>query len=669
MSRWQVWLVAIGLLATTEVRSQTTSDSIAFDAEAERTFVQAMRALQAGESDSAVALFQEHLRRFPRGHRWTGAMIMEAKALYQSDRPRESIRLLRDLLDIVPTTLYSFDAHYTLGLNYYRLLRYEEAALEFLQVRQGARDSLLTSRSEMMLQVLMSEHLTPAQMESLRSSATDSTVIALISLSTAEMLQREGDTRRAIAVLKELVIQTEGQPYVEAGVILLRRLEEGRVLKIGAVLPLMLQSQRPGVREVGLEFLQGMTIAIDDFNRRSMTKVALEVRDTQRDPAGAVRAVSELADDESVVAVLGPITSDEVFASAGVANAKGLTLLTPTATANGIAAIGPYIFQGNPDYEARGRAMVAFAWDRLGARKFAVLAPTDAVGKLMADGFISEVQNRRGDMVGVQWYYSGSTDLRSQLEEIRRTALKRKEVPFVEFVRGIDHAMVNAMILAGASQEVVDSLMEVGGTMSVDSLFPVNGRLLADSLKIPTKLPEIKYDSLGIAVDSIDAIFVPIASSEEIAVVSSQLSLFNYQASILGTGDWNEPAELDRNRRYTNGVYFSVDGVPDQTGKAYRTFATAYTAVMKRPPTINAFFGYDAATVLLQAIERGANLRPEIADALATVRGFHGLHGRISFLPNRVNGALTVLRYFDGSITKVTEVDLTEIPVEEVEVP
>ncbi len=205
--------------------------------------------------------------------------------------------------------------------------------------------------------------------------------------------------------------------------------------------------------------------------------------------------------------------------------------------------------------------------------------------------------------------------------------------------------------------------------MSVDSLFPVNGRLLADSLKIPTRLPEIKFDSLGIAVDSIDAIFVPIASSEEIAVVSSQLSLYNFRASILGTGDWHEPAELDRNRRYTNGVYFSVDGVPDQSGKSYRTFATAYTAVMKRPPTINAFFGHDAAAVLLQAIERGANLRPEIADALATVRGFVGLHGRISFLPNRVNGALTVLRYLNGSITKVTEVDLTEVPAEAVEVP
>ena len=643
-------------------------DSVAFDVDAEHSFVNAMRAFQAGEFDSATTLFQDHLRRFPRGHRWTGATIMGAKALYQTGRSRESIRLLKDLLDIAPISLYTFDARYSLGLNYYRLQRYEDAAYEFLSVREDAADSLLVDRSERMLHGLATDHLTASQLDAVQKTARDSTVIALFSLHTAELLQRQGDTRRAISVLRDMATQPFWRPYVAEAASLLRQLEEGRTLKIGAVLPLMLQSERTDGREVGVEFLQGMTVAVEAFNRRSLTKVALEVRDTQRDPAAAARAVSDLSDDESVVAVLGPISSNEVFASAGVANAKQLTLLTPTATSNGIAAIGPYVFQGNPDYDTRGRAMVAFAWDRLGARKFAVLAPTDAVGKLMADGFIDEVRIRQGDMVNVQWYYAGSTDLRSQLEEMRRVALKRKEVPFVDFGAGIKYDLVNAMLMAGAPQRIVDSLMEGGGTMSVDSLFGPGGKLIADSLQIPTRLPEIKYDSLGIVVDSIDAIFVPIASSDEIAVVSSQLSLFNFQAIILGTDDWNEPAELDRSRLYTNGAYFGVDALPDPLDKSYRAFATAYSAATKRTPTINALLGYDAAALVLEAIDRGATLRTEIADALSQVRGFRGLHSMISFLPNRVNGALTILRFNNGVITKAGEVDLT-IPAPVPEVP
>lgn len=663
MNRLHLTLVMM-LAIVVPAAAQSTSDSTAFDAEGERAFVDAMRAFQGGVHDSAAAQFQDYLRRFPRGHRWTGASVMLGKSLYELGRWREAIRQLRDLIDLAPQTLYRDDAAYSIGLNYFRLHRYEDAALEFLSVRERSSDSLLQARSERMLDVLASEHLSANQIDGLLAEARDSTVLALLTFHAAEMEQRNGDTRRAIELLRVLAAQPRSRRYVAEAVELLVRLEEGRVIKIGALLPLMLSSQRPGVRDVGVEFLNGMTVAVDQFNRRSITKVALEIRDSERDPSVATRAVSELADDPAVVAVLGPISSDEAFAAAGVAHAKGLPLLTPTATSNGIAAVGSNIFQGNPDYDTRGRAMAAYAWEKLGARTFGVLAPTDAVGKLVADGFIDEVKRRQGDLVSVQWYYAGSTDLRSQLEEMRLVALKRKEVPYVDFASGVRHEHVNIMLMSGASPRIVDSLMETGGTMSVDSLLGPNGRVLADSLKIPTKLPVIKYDSLGIAVDSIHALFVPIASSEEIAVVSSQLSLFNFQAAILGTGDWNEPSELDRNRRYTNGVYFSVDAQPDVQDRTYRTFAAAYQTAAQRPPTVNALFGYDAAQLVLEAISRGATLRPEIAEALSTVRSYRGLHGPISFQPNRVNGAMFIHRYINGAITRAGDVDLTAVPLD-----
>ncbi|MCU0453668.1 MAG: penicillin-binding protein activator [Bacteroidetes bacterium] len=644
--------------------AQSVPDSAAFDAEGERAFVQAMRTFQSGAHDSAVVQLQGYLREFPRGHRWTGASIMLGKALYERGRWRESIRQLKDLLDIAPETLYRFDARYSIGLNYFRMNRYEDAALEFLAVRENSPDSLLIGRSERMLDALASEHLTASQIDGLQAEARDSTVLAMLTFRAAEMLQRNGDTRRAIELLRGLAAQPRWRWYVPEAVELLERLEKGRTLKIGAVLPLLLSSQRPGVREVGVEFLNGMNVAVEQFNRGSITKVALEIRDTERDPSAATRAVSELADDADVVAVLGPISSNEAFAAAGVAHAKGLPMLTPTATSNGIAAVGSNIFQGNPDYDARGRAMAAYAWERLGARTFGVLAPTDAVGKLVADGFVDEVKRRQGDLVSVQWYYAGSTDLRSQLEEMRVVALKRKIVPYFDFSSGIRHEHVNAMLMAGASQRIVDSLMESGGTMSVDSLLGPIGRSLVDSLRLPTKLPVINYDSLGIAVDSIHAIFVPIASSEEIGVVSSQISLFNFQTAILGTADWNDPAELDRNRRYTNGVYFSIDAMPNTQDRSYRTFVTSYQAMAQRPPTVNALIGFDAAQLVLDAITRGATLRREIAEALSTVRGHRGLHGVVSFQPNRVNGAMGIMRYLNGSMTKVGEIDLTALPTE-----
>jgi len=639
--------------------AQWSSDSIAYDAGAERSFVAAMRMFQAGLYDSSATLFLQNLKDFPRSHRTTGAYIMGGKALYASHRHRESIRLLKDLIDLFPSSAYVDDAQYSLGLSFFRMLRYEDAANEFLAARESTNDTTLARRSEQMLSELATEHLLGGQLDAVRTAAKDTAVIVLLALRRAQQLQSAGDQRSAVDVLKSVAGFPDSAGHVTEARTMLAQLEAGRTMKIGAILPLMLASDRPGTRELGIEFLEGIRFAVDDFNRRSPVKVTLDARDSERDPSAAARVTSSLCGDENVVAIVGPISSNEAFAAAGIANACGVPMLTPTATSNGISAIGPFVFQGNPDYDIRGRAVAAYAWKTLGARRFAVLAPTDAVGKLMADGFVEEVRQRQGDMVAVQWYYSGATDLRSQLQEMRRTALKKKEVPVVNFAKNIRHQDVVAMSMAGASQKTLDSLMEIGGAMSVDSLFGPSGRQIADSLRLPVEIPTIPYDSLEIVVDSIDVIFVPIASSEEIAVASSQIKFYNFTARILGTGDWNDPAELDRNRRYADGVIFLVDAYLQPKDSRFQSFVARYQAATKRPPTVNALFGFDAADLLLRVIEKGATLRTEIAEGLSQVRGYKGLHSTISFSPQRVNAALTVLRYGRGSIVHEGEIDLT----------
>ena len=123
---------------------------------------------------------------------------------------------------------------------------------------------------------------------------------------------------------------------------------------------------------------------------------------------------------------------------------------------------------------------------------------------------------------------------------------------------------------------------EHGLTASVISLFGINGKRIADSLKIPTKIEPAKYDSLQYPVTTLDAIFIPIAGSEEIPVVSSQLKYYNIQAQFLGTGDWNDLNELDQQRQYTDGVMFFVDSYTDIASENYRVFQAKYQKVNER---------------------------------------------------------------------------------------
>ena len=623
------------------VQSQTLSDSIVFKPDAEREFVDAMKSFKAGHYDTASTLFTHMLNYYPRSHRTTGAFIMGAKAFYELNDFRESIRLLKNLIDLYPQSAYVDDAHYTLALNYFRTGRYEDAASECIEVLQTSQEKQLNERSEKIVEMLTSTYLTLPELQRLQSDAKSDEMKSLVTVRIADKLLRIGDIVAAEEILRKIALLPPKIKYVSEAIALLEQMEN-RGMKIGVALPLMLKAESPITRVLGVEFLEGIQLAVDEYNQKVPIKISLEVRDTERDPSTAARLIADLCSDEKVAAIIGPILSNEVFACAGIANERGVPLVTPTATANGIAAIGSFIFQANPDYDTRGADAAAFAYKKLGARNFAVLAPTDIVGKQMAESFIAEVGSMGGNMIDVQWYAAGSTDLRTELTAMRRKALEKLEVATIDFSAKMRQTELNKFLKRGVNQHVLDSLIERGLTAPVTLLFGSRGQQITDSLKIPTHLEHMNYDSLGLPVNTIDAIFVPIASSEEIPIVSSQLKYFNIQAQLLGTGDWNDVAALDQSRQYTDGVIFFADTYPVSESEKYRTFEAKFRLANNKTPGTNAMYGYDVAKIILQVVSHGKSRRKDIAGALANLEGFEGLHSQISLSKNRVNSYLNV---------------------------
>ena len=178
-------------------------------------------------------------------------------------------------------------------------------------------------------------------------------------------------------------------------------------------------------------------------------------------------------------------------------------------------------------------------------------------------------------------------------------------------------------------------------------------------MKIPTQRVKAKYDSLGMPVAAFDAIFVPISSSEEIGIVTSQLRYFNFQAQLLGNGNWYEPNELDQHRQYSNGVIFTADTYWEEIDQQYQQFLKQFRFRFSKDPTKNSMIGYDAMKLLLNAIRQGARRREDIAAALGSARTFQGIHSKISLGTRRVNSFLTILQYKNRSIKKIGEIDVS----------
>lgn len=654
-----VW--AVLLVWSSGAVAQTTGvDSVYYVPEAEAVFKAALNDFRKENYEEAAESLMRSIQVYPSNHRITASYLMAGKAYYKIEQYRESIRVLKNLIDLYPNSEFIDDAHYTLGLNYSEMGKYEDAAAAFLKSREATRDPVLRERAEKLLVGMILPALNIGQLQLVLDEAKSPEMLALISTKVAEKMYRSGEIRAALELLQPIARLSSRIKYVADAKILLEKLAKGEVVRIGAVLPLMLKAEHPSMRELGTSILDGIKMAVDEYNEIHDPRVEFDIRDSERDPSQAARIVTDLCGDEKVVAIIGPFFSNEAFAAAGVANALRVPLITPTATSNGIAAIGAHIFQLNPDYAVRGSAMARYAFTNLGARTFAILAPLGGslASKQMADAFLDEVKMLGGELIDVQWYQPGETDLRNQLMSMRQKGMERLEEAYIDFSKKMTNNNLVSMLRWGISTRTLDSLVEREAKISVNRLFGLRGRRVADSLKIPYERTKMKVDSLGIPIRSIDAIFLPISSAGEIGIISSQLKYFNIQSAFLGTGDWYDVTELDQHRQYADGVIFSSEYYLDEESENYTSFLLRYQQKMHRSPDINALFAYDAMKFILEGVKRGGTNKIAMTEILSDLRRIDGVHSHISLGNTRVNSFLTILQFKNRVIMKIGEIDL-----------
>jgi hypothetical protein len=178
---------------------------------------------------------------------------------------------------------------------------------------------------------------------------------------------------------------------------------------------------------------------------------------------------------------------------------------------------------------------------------------------------------------------------------------------------------------------------------------------MAESLGLPLQIEPFYLDSLQYPVTSIQAVFSPISSSSEIGIITSQLTYYNIKTTILGSGEWNDPNELDLNKRYAEGVIFSSDRWVENSYD-YNLFAPKFSKATQRQPTDNVLFGYDAMSLVLTQILNGGTTRERLTELLGKVSSFPGYHSKISFTEDRVNSHLNILQYKKGKVFKIDEV-------------
>jgi len=629
--------------------------------DAEQLFARAIEFYRVEDYQQSVQLFDRVLHVSPPSHRATAAAVMKAKALLQLDQNLEASRTLREFLAAFPASSYAPDAEYMLGLTAARIHRYDEALDRFLAARRllpAAAPPRLAANVLAALDLVVDEHTTLEQVRALYRSSTNAGDRAYLLLKVAEGELAGGNAVAATAAADSLDRMPGGHPYAERVAAIRGASVRRSSVKLGILLPLMRNAEPSAAKQIGNDVYEGVLQAYEEQRAEPARGIAISLvtMDTERDPVAAARYARELADDPAVVGILGPVFSQSTLAAAGVASARGIPLVSPTANTNGIAATGPTIFQANPDYENRGRAMAQYAVRTRGFQNLAVLAPEEAHGKAMGEAFIAECIRLGARVVAAEWYARGATDLSPHLQAIRRAAVQAAAEPMISFGGRLNQSDLVKLVQLGVPRRRLDSLVERSATVRATALLGVRARWIIDSLAIPIVAPPVQSDSLEVAVTGIDGMYVPIGSPEEIGVVTSQLVYFNIAAQILGSGEWNDLKELTANQRYCSGVVFEADFCPDSADVALQRFVEATSARLGRAPGRYALYGYDTARLIFELIGRGAATREALARALSHLSDYRGIHSRMGFSARRVNPWISIMRFGGEAVTRVDEI-------------
>lgn len=356
-----------------------------------------------------------------------------------------------------------------------------------------------------------------------------------------------------------------------------------QTVKVGLLLPL--SGPNAGL---GQGMLDAAAMALFDVPG---SRVELDPRDTKGTAEGATAAARELLDDGAQL-LIGPLTAGEVEVVKPLASTRRVPVLA-FSTAATLAGDGAYLLGFLPSEEVR-RA-VGFAREK-GAQRFAILAPRNAYGQVVADALARAAEAEGATVVRSVLFDPLTADPTPYVRELAQPDTRRES--FERQRQQLEAAK------DPASQEALKRLLASGQADDVGFdavLLPVGGPLLR---QIAPMLPKFGVDPKRV--------------------------------HLIGTGLWDDTAFVAMPE--LEGAWYAA---PDPAAR--RDFEKRFQSLYGHGAPRLSTLAYDAAALAI-VLTRGEQPLGITAETLANPSGYAGLDGVFRLRPDgRVEHGLAVL--------------------------
>lgn len=188
-------------------------------------------------------------------------------------------------------------------------------------------------------------------------------------------------------------------------------------IKIGAVLPMT-----GDAAVYGEPLKQGMELALNrlmDEGGVSGKKLTIIYEDSRAEPKTAVSATNKLIQIDKVPMIIGDMFSATTLAMAPIAQKAGVTILSPTASAEAVPNAGDCIFTIFPSDVYEGEKLGSFVVLTKRGTTLGIIYPQADAMATIREKFRNTVEELGGKIVFDESYLPGTTDFRSILTKAR----------------------------------------------------------------------------------------------------------------------------------------------------------------------------------------------------------------------------------------------------------
>ncbi len=172
----------------------------------------------------------------------------------------------------------------------------------------------------------------------------------------------------------------------------------------------------------GISQKEAMDMAVEEINNNPDTKVKIDLitYDTKLVKSEAINAVKRAVEQDKVLAIIGPMTTGEFFASGPIAQQAGVPVFGISLTADGVTEVGDYIFRNAVPGKLAIPITVKKAQDKLNFKTAAVLYSHNNDMLVSENNIYQKLFPEMGvEIVATESFADKDTDFSAQLTKIQ----------------------------------------------------------------------------------------------------------------------------------------------------------------------------------------------------------------------------------------------------------